>query len=264
MYAKHLFASKGGLTIAGIFHAAYIKGVETTTVYDLNYLVELTEWLYAVRLFADSGNSKAIAKLIKNINSRLYMNTDLEKPTMLSSFSKRLIELSESLVLGNIKGIRKHSKAIIDSYNDKLKKEINMNIPEVEPLFETIIERYKHIAADTDKISLSKEELESEKTLIKIYVQHEDYQNALLLSREFLINLYMFKEMPNEPIDSIEKREEAAERLRNSKCELSSLFKEFSGSRNFFAHFGFKKDDMPRIEKLKRKLNDIIELEINK
>ncbi|WP_332881316.1 TM1812 family CRISPR-associated protein [Thermosipho affectus] len=93
--------------------------------------------------------------------------------------------------------------------------------------------RYEKLDANKGKVILNKDELESEKELIKFYYETEDIGMALRLAREFYINIVLYEKNLSDKFFDTQTREFQG-------CIDESIRK----ARNYVSHFGFSKSTL--------------------
>ncbi len=246
------------VTIDHILYGLYTKDAPESPVKDLTELVELTEWLFAARLFRQYGISKELAQLVKERVADIYKNgTQPQKPKLLSGFSHQLQELSDSLQLGLMLDIRDNLHKFLNNYQGSINfiREIEDFIPELAPLLTDMFKTYAALNVPDDKeFELSEEELEAERELLKFYLNTGNLGAALRLAKEYLINLVLHHKLDSTDPLEFEERRKAADLL--SPCE-SRPYSALQDARNFIAHFGFKKGGIPGFTRIREDLEKL-------
>ncbi|MGJ8454448.1 CRISPR-associated DxTHG motif protein [Pseudothermotoga sp. U03pept] len=243
-----------------IVYGKYDEVTKTTECVDITGLTEIVEWIYGAKLFREYGYSKTLAKLITGKNSESYKKQDQEKPKRLSSLASALEQLSLSVRLGSIRLLRQHLAKFLELFKDTTdtREEIQRCLPQLDLLIDSIIERYKKLDANSGDILLNEEELVAERELVKFYLRTDDLGMALRVCTEYLINILFFyqgKADPDKVLD-IKQRESANPYI------LGKEAKTIKQARNHIAHFGFNKDELAGIGKLREAIEKISETQL--
>jgi len=222
-------------------------------------VTQLTEWLYAARIFREYGYSKELGKLTDQRNRSIYANENLiNKPTRLSSMRLSLQSLTDSLRLGSIKRVRENVRKFLAQVEKEstFSQEIHEYVPELELLMPSIIQRYKMIDTGLPSVTLNEKEIAAERELIKFYLDTQDTGMALRLAREYVINVLLYKEGLADFVFDKDKREEVSRFLDES----DSLRK----ARNHIAHFGFNDlDNLTDVNTIAEHLKKLIDTDID-
>jgi len=235
------------------------KEINNTYCKDITYVTQLTEWLYAARIFREYGYSKELGKLTDQRNRSIYANENLiNKPTRLSSMRLSLQSLTDSLRLGSIKRVRENVRKFLAQVEKEstFSQEIHEYVPELELLMPSIIQRYKMIDTGLPSVTLNEKEIAAERELIKFYLDTQDTGMALRLAREYVINVLLYKEGLADFVFDKDKREEVSRFLDES----DSLRK----ARNHIAHFGFNDlDNLTDVNTIAEHLKKLIDTDID-
>jgi len=235
------------------------KEINNTYCKDITYVTQLTEWLYAARIFREYGYSKELGKLTDQRNRSIYANENLiNKPTRLSSMRLSLQSLTDSLRLGSIKRVRENVRKFLAQVEKEstFSQEIHEYVPELELLMPSIIQRYKMVDTGASSFVLDEREIATERELMKFYLDTRDIGMALRLAREYMINIALYKEGLANFVFDKDKREEVSRFLDES----DSLRK----ARNHIAHFGFNDlDNLTDVNTIAEHLKKLIDTDID-
>ena len=235
------------------------KEINNTYCKDITYVTQLTEWLYAARIFREYGYSKELGKLTDQRNRSIYANENLiNKPTRLSSMRLSLQSLTDSLRLGSIKRVRENVRKFLAQVEKEstFSQEIHEYVPELELLMPSIIQRYKMVDTGASSFVLDEREIATERELMKFYLDTRDIGMALRLAREYMINILLYKEGLANFVFDKDKREEVSRFLDES----DSLRK----ARNHIAHFGFNDlDNLTDVNTIAEHLKKLIDTDID-
>jgi hypothetical protein len=220
---------------------------------DLTSLIEMAEWLYAVKLFKEYGYGDRFAELVKSINSKIYKFIDKKErkntPKSLSSFQQNLRNLSTALRLGSIREIKESIRKFIDILDmEEALEEIREYVPMLYPMIPSLKNVYNKFNTGENKIKLDVKELNAERELLKFYIKTNDLGMALRLAREYLINIVLYKEG---------KADKVLDRKEREKVSIGES-DVIRNARNYVAHFGFNEDNL-KIVKIIKELEKISE-----
>lgn len=233
------------------------KEINNTYCKDITYVTQLTEWLYAARIFREYGYSKELGKLTDQRNREIYKEMR-GQPKRLSTMKGHLNHLTNSLRLGSIHSLRTSVRTFLFAFEeeDTLINEIHEYVPELDTLLPAILERYSKIDTGTEELSLNKAELKAERELMKFYMETNDINMALHLAREYLINIVLYKEDLSDFVFDKDKREKVS-RIINENDAIKE-------ARNHVAHFGFNdSNSLSNVNTIERHLKKLIDTDID-
>lgn len=247
--------------IYGAFEARDDKN--NSPVFSLKPFLDIIDWTGAADFFIKRNDSTFLRDILARIHSETYIEKREYKATGLKKLGENLKNISDSFALIRPRGIAKG----ISEMNERIenaKKDIE-NIPELKPfinILEKIREKYNLLNTLDDNL-FSTEGLDFQKKIIKLYLDNNQYQQAITLAREYLLTLFCLKEKLN-PI----KREERCkvERILGGEIEkfnnnvnnyyysrdVAKLWNQITEIRNEIAHAGMKEQEIPADTSIKR------------
>jgi len=233
------------------------KEINNTETKDITYVTQLTEWLYAARLFREYGYSKELGELTYQRN-REIRKQNRGQPKRLNTMKGYLSYLTNSLRLGSINLLRTSVRAFLFAFEeeDTLINEIHEYVPELDTLLPAILERYDKLDTGMEEVSLNSAELKAERELLKFYMETNDINMALHLAREYLINIALYKENLSDFVFDKDKREEVSRTINEN-----GVIKE---ARNHIAHFGFNdSNNLTDVNTIEQHLRRLIDTDID-
>jgi len=230
---------------------------KTTNLLDFSELTDITDWIYAVKLFVDFGYTGPFSVLLSKKAGMIYKDPKYkEKPTQIKRLSMAFNDFSTSVRSGMWQFIRDSIDNLDKNLKEeKLRSEIERFIPELTPILGRISDKVESVKGD---------ELESQRKMISFYLSSMDLGMAYRLAREYVISCGVYALGNSDKLYDRDQRENVA-RLINERIDLTNNpdFKRISSImqiRNVFAHFGFNKDaESVRLNKAYETLKEFVE-----
>ncbi|MBX3277951.1 MAG: TIGR02221 family CRISPR-associated protein [Acidobacteria bacterium] len=152
-------------------------------VFELTPFLILLDWTTATDKFLKTGDARELAMLLKSANSKLWRSHDQknrgELPQHLNQLSGILDNLSSALSLTRPADVRKHAEALSTTI-DKAAAETTRWAKPFTLLLQRTEAEYTPFSTDT---------LIAQRELIRWYIRHQHYVQAITLAREWLISL---------------------------------------------------------------------------
>ena len=152
-------------------------------IFDLSYLLELIEWSTGVNLFVNRYDSFFIDKIIKRKKS--------ETSKSLLNLKKELKDFSKQFSNVQIIEIPQRANQIIN-FTEEFKEELFQNTPHIIPLIDKIKDEVKELTLENSN-ELDINQLKFQIKLIKKYLEKNLILQAIILDREFIVSLVIFK-----------------------------------------------------------------------
>lgn len=174
-----------GIQIKHILYGAFEAKDPTTgivPVYDLTPFLTLLDWMNATDQFIQNGDSRHIAKILKTRNDAIRRDSAAtngqDLPTKLSSLSNAMTRLSQALLTVRTNEIPDFANRLRKSL-DKASDDSEKWVQPLDVLFEKIREKYAPFQMN---------DLDSQRELIKWYVENDHVVQAITLAREWLVS----------------------------------------------------------------------------
>lgn len=252
--------------IASVYYAQFNKsGNESggvNLVVDLSEFVEMLDWITAAHTFISTGAGLELAELLYR---KVPANEELASDKSLWPVKRNLkhtvdaiSNLSDALIMARPFEVLKTSKKVEETLS-KSGLEVAKLVPQFGVLLKPVSDTYSQfkLANESDP----HEVLIQQWKLIDWYISHRQFNNAVLLMREWIVSYTMVKNSKTELIDR--NLREEFEYLLNKKAhspiqdegglaeaftkpividsDLSELFQNLGQLRNDLAHLGHRK-----------------------
>ena len=267
------------INIKGVYYGALDLKDKVTGVVpfvDISVILEMVEWFYAARLFAEEKNAKMLHDMIK----KSIQNTTADVvPT--ENLNSKINDFNLFYSTNFTLSLGSATKSFVDQFKKKgniLETTTNSEtIPLLYELMEYISESIKQFKLNDNisthgnwksKYPLTIEELKRQISIIDSYVESSHYINAIELMREWVVSRCILSK--NEKVDkwlTKETRRDVEQQLgsinwqneknilQKDKKELAELWNDLTKMRNSIAHCEMNEEN---IEKdLKKKIYDV-------
>ncbi len=239
--------------IKGVYYGALeLRNSGIVPFIDLGIILEMVEWFYAARLFAEEKNAnKLYSMIVNNKNNK----QDKSNKNFFEKIKKFNISYSTTLILEMGDAI----KSFVNQLDNKKSKiEKNESIPLLPELLEYISKSIKKFKLDNEikttgdwksKYQLTEKELNRQISIIDSYIETGHYINAIELMREWIVSRCIW--FKNEKVDKwlTKKTRKDVEQqlgsinwqneqkiLQEDKKELAELWNDLTQVRNSMAH----------------------------
>jgi len=232
LFAAYLRTARS-VTIRAIYYGALELAGENegiAPVLDLTEFLVMFDWLAGAEDFTRHGDSRRLAELIRTKRNDLGRNRTTKgrfvEGEQLNAIAAALEEISLGLAM-----IRpNHVMAAAADYPSQLKmgEDTLQQIPDFHPfvlLLESHSGAYRQMAlkSPAEPESLA-DTLSVERTMIRWYVDHEQYVQAITLAREWMVS-WLMVHLGYDTIQIKAKRKEVEERLNGDayRCRSGSV-----------------------------------------
>ncbi len=244
--------------VAGIYYGAYEARQDARVpLLDLGVLQNLSEWSYAVRTFAETGNPGRVGRLVREARGHVWERWSTAEP-LLTGLARTLERLGWTLPTGLPLEAGSDATDALGAVDELLRT------PSRFPLVNTVL---KELRATLGKIAveieggakanlvLDRAELDRELRLVKLYADRGQEDRALLVLWEWVINRCLMAAERGDvhwldlsaarfpmgrALTAVGVREELAGSAEERT--LAALWREIGDRRNNIAHAGFRKD----------------------
>lgn len=267
-YALALYLSGfRNVEITGAWYGNFVSKEADKPLIDLQPLLNLPEWFYAVKLFQDSDIASALAERFQAVQTRLPAGPErgpsVKAYKALQEFSATY-ESGLPLELGLAAGMLSHVLNEIP-----LDKMPGLELPLASELAENIMSASAPLRFDQDQLRdgrskgkwkeafvLTQRELCRQAGLIDRYIEHDQFPLAIGLMREWIVSLGLFHQGKNsdwlqrDARISIERELGAMrqaglrEMLDDEQREWGKFWDQLCQQRNQFAHHGMRTDSV--------------------
>lgn len=204
----HGFRSLPVLAIASMLYLRTLKNVEikkllygayeardTETniapVFDLTQFINIIDWTYAVNDFINKGDMSGFKDLLNSVHNLSHINKSENRSKKLKSAGTALSELTDAfntIRLEQILETAQNFQKMLPELSEDFKNQIGSK--PFGYLVDKINEKLLPLSQAEGKL-FSDLGYEAQKSIIKWYLDTEQYQKALTLAREFIISRYM-------------------------------------------------------------------------
>ncbi|GEM_PF-6477027 len=258
MMINYLEKVKGG-KIAGVYYGNFEARDEKTgevPVFEIGQFMRLLDWTFSVEFFLKTGNAKVATELLRKENAELHKRGN--RPRHLSGFSSLINSLSSDLINLNWKGARRIRERILNFPAEALEDEVRERLPFAVPLIRRL--HYFGTSLEIGEESwerLTLEELKKQLSLIRWYFNFGYLRNAVVLTREFIVNCWIY-------VNGIEEGWLREDIRRTEEGKLVEIVRRFAKAepilrninsildvRNAIAHALMKENEMPNLGNVK-------------
>ncbi len=264
--------------IAGVYYGAYEARQDSRTpVFDLTPFVELLDWTVAADRFIRFGDGRDLAELAGREKTEwaraglidekeLFVWGRLAGSLRKISLALRLIRPHEAMEAAH--ELQEHLRTY---FADPASR--RAQIAPLTVLLEKVAGAFAPLALHAPRKAERREDLRRQKTLIRWYLDHQQYVQALALAREWLVSWVIAYIGHTEKVYSRERREEAEDilnqegrRLRDKEAGrtpdreekpvpeyVAKLWANITDRRNDLLHAGMRTQPVPA----DRVVNDI-------
>lgn len=227
---------------------------------------EIIEWLFATRMFLENGDGSSFTRLLKSQyeKNKQHANDqqDFIKLNKLNQLAKHFelftlyfnsndvfnLGMEARTILNIIREIEENGLTRFFDYSWVL----HSMLERIKSPLQTIrLQERKKL-----KISLDHRELERQQNILKWYMRVGNYDRAVVLAREFIVNCHLFNTDVRDFLDlknrqSIEedlnkKYEQRKKKEAVAFNELDELWTVIIPVRNYISHCGQKHNDFPK------------------
>nr|WP_233738098.1 TM1812 family CRISPR-associated protein [Halocatena pleomorpha] len=242
--------------IGGIYYSEFQSESEVTPVIDMTHLHTLMEWYHAINTFERTGELRSVHGLLKERKVALCRDEDADNSKALEELVKKLNGTSRYFDSGIPLRAGKAAQDALATIQEIDNSDL---IGPEERFLHPLSERLNRFSVDavddyTD-IALDMDEIDRQRELVEFYAEYDRYRLALGCARELFINRFMLTVGIglDEWIDR--NNRECASRMINAKAKKQeekniddiaaiNLWQEIKDYRNWYAHSGFKADDI--------------------
>ncbi|MCM8793849.1 MAG: TM1812 family CRISPR-associated protein [Candidatus Omnitrophica bacterium] len=271
--------------LKGIYYGALEQKVENCApIINLQRLIRMVEWYYSVRTFQDTGSLVMLSRLFQKISADFAKSDkNIEMVSAIrDSFNKLVFPLDNALPLECGLQARMISKKLSEIRTNGIVEELpewKMIGGEVDSLFSWLNFPPEIEITAKSQIVLDENEIKRELKLIEFYLKHKRVQEALLLMREWLINLLLWVQGVKNWLDKDERypngdkllgywrelfKTNQKDKLNTFQTNIAELFNQVADLRNDLAHCGFDVQNVQatsdnKLETIFKKLEMLIE-----
>ena len=151
-------------------------------IFDLSEFLSILDWITAAHIFAQTGNSTELAKILSDIQGEAYKKGHKNPPKTLNPLAKSMSSLSNALMVIRPQEITKSADGLknnLHKLREELAEELDAHAKPMQLLLEKISNEY----------DLSASTLEEERKIINWYCERHHIPQALSLAREWLVSL---------------------------------------------------------------------------
>lgn len=213
-----------GTRIAGVYYGAYDAHHDSRVpVFDLTPFVELLDWTTAADRFIRFGDGRDLARLADQ-EKKEWAKAGMDKKELSAwdGLAGRLNDISLALRL-----IRPHE---VMEEAHKLQEHLRKHFADaasrrvyIEPLrvlLEKVGQAFAPLALDKPRHADRREDLRRQKALIRWYLEHQQYVQAIALAREWLVSWTVFRMSRPDQVYCKKWREEAEDVLNQAGRRL--------------------------------------------
>ncbi|GAB4440185.1 MAG: hypothetical protein Kow00120_08270 [Anaerolineae bacterium] len=178
--------------VRGVYYGAYeARENDVAPIFDLTPFVTLLDWTTAVDRFLRTGNAAQLAGLLRDAHRQPYLRGEGDLPRRLQGMANTVETLSEAMLLARplevMPTAHRLGRALDAARDEALKWARPFAL-----LLDQTRANYAPFALPDLKAAL-RENLQIQLRLIKWYLEHERVMQAILLSREWIISLVVFR-----------------------------------------------------------------------
>ncbi|MCX7765053.1 MAG: TIGR02221 family CRISPR-associated protein [Bacteroidia bacterium] len=271
----HSFRSIPIIGVAALHYVSFVRKVKIEHIWygayspnqsgpfpviDLRIFSDIIDWLWAVRVFEETGETKPLAKVIGPYQKELYKQ--YQKDPKVGSVARSLERLGPLIAGVQVPALQEQAANAYEVLQEALKEG---KLREIAPLLPEVIvsveKRLKQLEVRGDNTILKDkafDHLEAQYSLLLAYLEWNRPAQAIILFREWLVNiaLYILEEdkgiaPEREEIKEAVELRRGAEALLNlgkalglerNKAEkfhqICSIWREIIQKRNAIAHAG--------------------------
>ncbi len=259
--------------LSAIYYGAHEVPDEVKPIIDLSAVFRLMEWYHAVRSALEAGDYKAFVKLFRQTVGDVWRSS----PGTVSLENGLLTELSSTLErLERDLAVGLPLEAGLDArrFLDRLARRDRSGVRQASPVLkaaalalEPFRDHLRHLASaevvkDKKRLPLDLEELRRELHVSRWYVESNQFQKALIILREILVNLVVLclagsgrlpggqwldpqtRASAEEVLSALRARTQAGITLSGHEQALAQVWQAISDRRNELAHGGFSPRDV--------------------
>jgi len=249
--------------VQGIYYGAYeVASTGPTPIVDLTSSLTLMEGFHAARQFAETGDARRIAEILRGLNRTLFRRGQGEPA--FSRLAARLEQTSQALALGLPLEAGLRARATLHALEAARRGQVSQR-PLVRAMLELLEQPLEHFALPEDApeekkhIGLTLEELERQLRIAGFYAERNPHF-ALLLLREWIVSRCLLAAGRTDWLDygqrhAVELQLGAlGQRIASDRQaatpaqqELASLWDGLKERRNDVAHAGMNEKDIQPI-----------------
>ena len=178
--------------VRGVYYGAFdVRKDDITPVFDLTPFVTLLDWTTAVDRFLRTGNAAQLARLLRDAHRQPYLRGEGDLPRRLQGMAKTVEALSEAMLLARPLEIMPTADSLGHAL-DVARDEAHKWARPFALLLDQTRADYAPFALPDPKAAF-RENLQVQLRLIRWYLEHERVMQAILLGREWIISLVVFR-----------------------------------------------------------------------
>lgn len=262
--------------IHGIYYGAWeARSGDRAPIFDLTPFFTLTDCYHAVRQFRETGDARALARYLTELNSSLWQRE--EKSQKLTLFASHLKRLSAALVTPLPLEAGLYAGHALSNLHEAL-PHVGAHSPVGQSLMEAVsptleVLAFQPVPEAKGAIELTLGELERQLEAVKFSFNAQAYDRALIQLREWVISRCLLAEKrtadwldyknvrshTEHSLNAVAERIQQAEsRVPEPQHELSSLWQTIAKRRNKFAHAGMNGEEEIKPEAEAVKIDELI------
>ncbi len=163
-------------------------------IFDITPTLDLQDWLYGIDAFQRRGNAEELANSLSRTQGRLYQENSLKRnglPQKLHNTAKQLKNFSEALRLIRPLDTTSYAAKVCDLL-DAVQDEATLWTKPFADVLHDIKDEISPLQHRKSNV-LNQENLQSQLRLIQYYLDKDLIVQAVLLSREWLVSMLMFR-----------------------------------------------------------------------
>ncbi len=181
--------AKGDIELAGTWYVLEGSGERPGEPIDLEALAFLVDWRAALASFRKEGSLFRMKQIVERRKARLFRAGRREEGTALSQLATPLANLADALEMGLPLWVGRFGRKAIDALEARQENELRGLPVKLEELRRVARELSPFALRADEMPPLGREELERELHLAQWYAEHDRPRNALLLLREWMVNM---------------------------------------------------------------------------
>lgn len=251
------------IELDGIYYSQFQDDGEETPIIDLTYLHTLMEWYHAINTFKRTGELRPVHKLLEERKESLFRESEDERPTELADLVSSLGCVSQNLDAGIP---LKTGTAARDTLDAMEAIDNSQFIGPEERFLAPLSGLLNRVSIDSDvsnwyDIPLNMNEIHRQRELVEFYTENGRHRIALECARELFINRFIL-EQGTDVADWLEMdvRADVTKQLGEGDNEKTeALWGQLREPRNWYAHSGFKTDNISSEDKITSTLSVLCE-----